>query len=78
MNPRDIDITREDVVEWLSEFKQKPTEANLREYLTAKLADGGQDEVMVNTQEHDSLEDETSLVDMILMDLPSYGITLAT
>ena len=72
MRARDVPFTREDVAGWLADYdgKIKPTK-KLKEYLEGKL--GELAEEAIDTQEHESLGDTTSLIDMILMDLPSYA-----
>lgn len=75
MNPRDIKVTREDMDRWLSNYDGQVRDTKkLRDYLEQCLTDEGLDpEAMVNTTGHDSLGDETPLVEMLMMDLESYG-----
>jgi hypothetical protein len=72
MRQRDVPFTREDVAGWLADYdgQLKPTK-KLRAYLTDKLGDLAQEDI--DTVEHDSLEDTTPLIEMILEDLPSYA-----
>lgn len=70
LDARDIPVTREMVGEWLKEYDgSKP----VREFLAGKLNGLEMSETEVNTQEHESLAETTSLLDMICADLPSYG-----
>ncbi|RPJ55686.1 MAG: hypothetical protein EHM23_25395 [Acidobacteria bacterium] len=76
MNPRDVPYTREEVYEWLLEYNGRIRDTKkLREYLEQKLSEkeGFDPAAMVNTTGHDNLPNETSVVDMIIMDLDSYG-----
>lgn len=75
LRARDIPVTREEVYEWLQEYEGKiePTK-KMREFIDEKLRDKEVDpQLMVDTASHDGLQDETSLLDMILMDVESYG-----
>ena len=72
MRQRDVPFTREDVVSWLSDYdgQIKPTK-KLRKYLESKLGDLAQE--AIDTTDHDSLEDTTALIDLVMDDLPSYA-----
>ena len=71
VGPRDIDITREEVAEWLKEFDGKM--ADLRPYLQAKVDEKELPDEMVDTSERtDFTPSEVSVVDIILADLGSY------
>ncbi len=70
LDARDIPVTRETVSEWLKAYDGK---TSVRDYLAGKLNGLGMTETEVNTQEHESLPETTSLLDMICADLPSYG-----
>lgn len=76
LNPREIPITRDQVYEWLTEYDSDPeSRGELREFLDAKVDELGLTDTDINTTEHDSLGDSTSVVDMILLDLDSYTTT---
>jgi hypothetical protein len=72
---RDIPITREDVYEMLEDFDgQKKHTKKLHDHLEKKIKDKGHNpDQLVDTSTNDSLNDETSVVDMILLDIESYG-----
>jgi len=72
MRQRDVPFTREDVAGWLADYdgKIEPTK-KMRSYLESKL--GELSDEPVDTVEHESLGDTTALIDLILMDLPSYA-----
>lgn len=76
INPRDTPVSREEVLEWLQEYNGRIRDTKrLREYLEAKLVAKGLGEGdTVNTSEMENLGDETSIVDMIILDLDSYGL----
>jgi hypothetical protein len=78
MNARDIPLTREQIHEWIQEYRallpdKKGDEIPPREFLDTKLEEKGLKDVMVNTVGHESFGDEMALADMILMDIESYG-----
>lgn len=75
IEPLDIPITREQVSGWLNIYKQMPESkrSSLREFLLARIKAAQLEGAEVDTRGHDTLRDATPLVDMILMDLPSYG-----
>lgn len=75
--PRDVDLTREEVGAWLEEWvtgghQLRDTKA-LRTFLKSKLAIKALPDEMVNTAAHDDLKNETSVLEMIVRDLPSYA-----
>ncbi len=75
VGPKNTSITSGQVAESLNDFdgQKRPTK-KLREYLIDKIEGEGQDgEVEVDTSANDSLPDTTALVDMILLDVESYG-----
>ena len=79
LRAKDVPVTREMVLGWLEELAEKNRGAGAAQtkpqnFLRAKLAKLDLDETMVDTSGHESLEDETSLLAMILQDLPSYGL----
>jgi sRNA-binding carbon storage regulator CsrA len=73
--PSRTKVTREEVYEYLQDFDgQKKHTKKLRDHLAKKMKDKDHDpEQKVDTTANDSLPDETSLVDMILLDIESYG-----
>lgn len=73
--PLDIPVTREMASGWLNIWSQLPDgkKTPLREFLQARIKAAQQEGVLVDTSGNDTLRDATPLVDMILMDLPSYG-----
>jgi hypothetical protein len=77
LNPKDMPITRETVYEWLMDWEAM-AEADrppIVDYISSKVKALNLPDPMVNTQFHEDLGNETSVADMILADLPSYGIT---
>lgn len=68
-------VTREDVHQWLTDYPgQRRSNKALKTYLEGKLQEKGVNpQRMVDTTGNDSLESETALVNMILMDVDSYG-----
>jgi hypothetical protein len=78
VNPQDVPVTREDVFQWLSEYNgQIKDTKKLRDYLAKKLQEKDlAPDATVNTTAMDSLDDETSVVDMIMLDLESYAGSL--
>jgi hypothetical protein len=54
-------------------MKKRPP---VKEFLAAKVEEAGLADTVVNTTAHDDLGDETTVLEMIYMDLPSYGFTL--
>jgi hypothetical protein len=75
MNPQDVPLTRDVVTRWLDEWEKLDPQPDVRVFLAGKINNLELDNVMVNTQAHDDLEDETSLLEMVIRDLPSYGIS---
>jgi hypothetical protein len=74
LDARDNPITRDQAYEWLHDYgPDRSDEAALRAFLEDKIASLGLDDTDINTQAHDTLDDITPVVDMILMDLDSYG-----
>jgi hypothetical protein len=75
IDARDVGITREEAYGWLQEYEgQFRATKKMRDYLSEKITEKGLDpEAMVNTIGHDNMGNETPVVDMILMDLESYG-----
>jgi hypothetical protein len=75
LSPRDVPITREETYEWLQEYAgQFRATKKMRDYLSEKIVEKGLDpEEAVDTSGHDNLPNETAVVDMILMDIESYG-----
>lgn len=76
VDPLDIPITRDQVTGWINiyrswpEDKKKPT---FKDFLLERIKAAQLEGVQVNTSGHDTLRDATPVVDMILMDLESYG-----
>jgi hypothetical protein len=73
MNPRDFPLDREQVSAWLTEYAKLKKPQDLKTFLQGKVAALKLPTEMVNTTAHDNLENQTPVVEMILMDLPSYG-----
>jgi len=75
LGPRDIPVTREQVYDWLQEYEgQIRGTKKMREFIVEKLEEAEIDpEQMVDTASNDSLEAETALADVILLDIESYG-----
>jgi hypothetical protein len=74
--PRDVPVTREDVDGWLKEYVDSGTTRSLKTYMASELNKLALPDVMVNTEHHDDLEAQTSILDMIMADVPSYGYEL--
>jgi hypothetical protein len=68
-------LTRETVSGWLDEWKEMDPQPDIRVFLTDKVNNLLIPDTMVDTRALDSYEDETPLVQMLIDDLPSYGIT---
>jgi hypothetical protein len=76
LRPRDVPLTREQVAAWVAAYQASPaaSRGNPKAFLAARLNALNLPDTMVNTSEHADLGDQTSLLDMIISDLPSYGI----
>jgi hypothetical protein len=74
MNPQDVPLTRDVVDRWLDEWKKLDPQPPIKPFLAGKINNLGLESLTVNTQAHEDLEDETPLLDMVMADLPSYGI----
>jgi hypothetical protein len=74
MNPQDVPLTRDVVARWLDEWKKLDPQPPIKFFLAGKINNLGLESLTVNTQAHEDFEDETSLLDMVMADLPSYGI----
>jgi hypothetical protein len=72
---KDVPITREETYGWLQEYDGQIRDTKkLRDYVAEKIIDKDLDpNEMVNTTTNDSLSDETSVLDMIMLDIESYG-----
>jgi hypothetical protein len=72
--PRNFPLTREQVYGWLQEYdgKWEPTK-KMRAYLESRVAELELEDEYVDTTSHADLDDRTHIVDMVLMDLGSYG-----
>jgi hypothetical protein len=75
LKPRAVPVTREHVYEWLQEYEgQQRSTKKMREFIEGKLEEMGLDPTTkIETPEHENLPDEMDLVDMILLDIESYG-----
>lgn len=73
MTPRDIPISREDVYNWIAEWNATDKSQSIEDFISAKVADLGLEDEMVNTLGSDALGDETHIADMIIADLLSYS-----
>ena len=73
MTPRDIPITREDVYNWIEDWKREGSDQALGEYITQRINNLGLPDPMVNISGHDIPGDEIPIADFILMDLESYS-----
>jgi hypothetical protein len=71
--PRDVPITRDNVVQWYRNWRTSHSKKTWEEYLRAKVDELDIEDRMVDTRAHDDLEDETHVVDMILADMDSYA-----
>lgn len=66
---RDIPITRADVQGWIDTC---PEGTPIEEWIETQVGALDLPDSIVNTSGHESLDDETSIVKMILSDLESY------
>jgi hypothetical protein len=75
--PRDVPITRAQVQEWIDLWQRTSNESRPRlgEYIRGQIDALDLPDAVVVTQAHDYLGEETPVVDMILDDLPSYGVS---
>lgn len=75
LNHRDIPVTREMVHGWLEEYKILDQKPPIKVFLASHLdsLELGMSDTEVNTATSSSLEDTTSLVEMIYQDLNSYA-----
>jgi hypothetical protein len=73
--PRNSGITREDVFEWLEEYekKKKKDRLKIRTFLRRKLAVEGHDDTRIITRGMSNRAPTTTLIDLIIDDLSSYG-----
>lgn len=78
LDPKDVPVTRQMVYEWLMDWEAEDPETRpaIQDYIVAKVNGLDLHDAMVNTVNHEDLDDQTSLVEMILADLPSYGVPL--
>lgn len=73
VEPRRTEITRDQVAQWLTEFKASKKAKSQREnFIRSKIASLGLKDEGVMTVGHENLPNETSLADMIVADLNSY------
>jgi hypothetical protein len=79
--PRDIPVHRSDVYMWYVEWSNTPAadaqsprarQGSFKSFVEDKVAELELPDTMVNTTSMDGMESETSIVDMIMLDLPSY------
>jgi hypothetical protein len=72
---RDIPVTREDVLGWLEEYASVEGPPELRNFIQAKVDALELEDTEVATVGRDNFGDTTSLVDLIMADVGSYGIS---
>lgn len=72
--PRDVPVTRDNVVQWYRNWRTSHSKKDWPTYLRDKVDALDIEDKMVLTPNHAGLADETSITDMILLDLASYGI----
>lgn len=71
VGPRDIDITREQVLAWLEAYNGPLTD--LRQYLQQRVdAENLPDDKVDTSDRGDVAAEEVSVVDLIMADLGSY------
>ena len=68
---KDMPITREMVAGWLAEYT--PTDGQVEFYIAGKVNELNLPDHMVNTSALENYPDQTSVVELILDDLSSYG-----
>jgi hypothetical protein len=66
-------VTRDMVYSWITGWKRSKKTKTLDDWIRAKVDELALEDSMVNTSGHDNLPDETSVADMIIMDLDSYS-----
>lgn len=75
--PRDVPVTRDNVYQWLRNWRRASNSPNFNKdwptYLREKVDALDIEDKMVITANHEDLGEETSIADMILMDMASYG-----
>lgn len=71
--PRDVPVTRDNVVQWHLNWRRSHTKKDWPTYLREKIDALDIDDRMVITTAHEGLGDETPIADMILADMDSYG-----
>lgn len=75
--PRDVPVTRDNVHQWLKAWRRASNNPAFtktwEQYLREKVDALDIEDKMVITANHEDLGEETSIADMILMDMASYG-----
>lgn len=61
------------VYDWLIDYDTLLDKPPIKEYIASKVNALQLPDQMVNTEFHDDLDAQTSIVEMIYSDLPSYG-----
>jgi len=68
----EISVDRQNVTAWVEAWKENPKGKTLEAYIRQEVKKLGLVDEMVDTTGHDSLENETHIADMIVMDQDSY------
>jgi hypothetical protein len=68
----EIPVDRHHVTDWVEAWKQNHKGKTLEEYIRHEIKGLGLEDEIVDTTGHDSLENETHIADMIVMDQDSY------
>ena len=79
--PGDIPITREMVIKWINTWKKSrsKTKGTIQDYIRKQVDALELGDPMVNTdvEGRDEFQEETHAADLIIADLPSYGVKIA-
>jgi len=84
IGPNEFPLTRQQVFDWIEAFSvdhQNPTSPeatketldSFRNYLESEVEALNLEDQYVLTPEHVTLSETTHIVDMVMLDLPSYG-----
>jgi hypothetical protein len=75
LESRDIPVTREDVSAWFEEYALATNPPPLRDFIVDKVEALNLPDTEVSTTGRDNFGDTTSLVDLIMADVGSYGVS---
>jgi hypothetical protein len=75
LKPKQVPLTREVVQGWVDEYQKLKKKPPIETFFADKINALQLPDTMVDTEYHDDLEAETPILQMILSDLPSYGLS---